>query len=169
MENLNIQFQNSLVTILGLLLSLATAYAVVYLSKAIGLAKQKALAIQGDSERKLINDALDRVQKLLNTNIVAVEETIKGDMVKAVADGNISKDELNNLSIDVINKVKNQLGDGTVELLNNTLGDFDGYLEAKLEAELKKVKIENNLPSVSDIIAKAQSEVVTEPKVEEIK
>lgn len=157
MENLNIQFQNSLVTILGLLLSLATAYAVIYLNKAIVLAKQKALVVKGEEERKLINDSLDRVQKLLNTNIIAVEETIKGDMIKAIADGNISKDELNTLSTDVINKVKNQLGDGTVELLNNTLGDFDGYLEAKLEAELKKVKIENNLPSVTSVIAEAQS------------
>ena len=57
-----------------------------------------------------------------------------------IEDGKIEKDELKKLAQDVKENVLNQLGDDSLAILNDTLGDVNGYLEVRIEEKLAEIK-----------------------------
>ena len=151
MERLQNQIQTSIFTILGLLITLGTLYAVVYLNKAIAKVKAQALTVEDDRQRKILTDTIDRVHKLLVTNIVAVEQTTKKALIESSADGKISKEDLQNLAVEVKNNVINQLGEGSIEILSQTYGDINGYITAELEKQIADLKGQVMLPKGSEL------------------
>ena len=64
-------------------------------------------------------------------------------MLVLIEDGKIEKDELKKLAQDVKENVLNQLGDDSLAILNDTLGDVNGYLEARIEEKLAEIKAKN--------------------------
>lgn len=156
MEQLQNQIQQSLYTILGLLISLATIYVVIYLNRLIKLAKEKANAIQNEEQKKIVNDTLDRLNKVLLTNIVRAENTVKKDILVQISDGKITKDELNKLAEDVKNDVINQMGQDAITLLSQTYGDINGYIESLLEKQLADLKISGEIPTVDYKLAEIE-------------
>ena len=97
-----------------------------------------------EQAKAILNDTLDKVDVLLKTNIVAMENTLKKEISEGIKDGKIEKDELNKLAVNVKENVLNQLGKGSLDILNEGLNDVNGYIEARLEQILVEVK-ENKL------------------------
>ena len=93
-----------------------------------------------ETQKRILNDTLDRVDSLLQTNIIAMENTVKKDMLDAIADGKIEKTELKTLADNVKNNVLKQLGNDSLAVLNDSLGDVNGYLEVKIEEILAQIK-----------------------------
>ena len=62
------------------------------------------------------------------------------DLFKVVFSG--EKDELNKLAVNVKENVLNQLGKGSLDILNEGLNDVNGYVEARLEQVLVDIKKE---------------------------
>ena len=56
--------------------------------------------------------------------------------------GKIEKDELKKLAQDVKKNVLNQLGEDSLAILNDTLGDVSGYLDVRIEEKLAEIKKE---------------------------
>ena len=141
MENL---LKDTIVQLLGVIiggcLAIVTAYAGLLIARATQKIKLEIEKLNDETQKKIFNDALDRVDSLLQTNIVAMENTVKKDMLASIADGKIEKAELRTLANNVKNNVLKQLGDDSLEVLNNSLGDVNGYLEVKIEEILAQIK-----------------------------
>ena len=141
MENL---LKDTVIQLLGVIiggcLAIATAYAGLLIARATQKIKLEIENLNDETQKKIFNDALDRVDSLLQTNIVAMENTVKKDMLASIADGKIEKAELKTLANNVKNNVLKQLGDDSLEVLNNSLGDVNGYLEVKIEEILAQIK-----------------------------
>ena len=141
MENL---LKDTVVQLLGVIiggcLAIATAYAGLLIARATQKIKLEIEKLNDETQKKIFNDALDRVDSLLQTNIVAMENTVKKDMLASIADGKIEKAELKTLADNVRNNVLKQLGDDSLAVLNDSLGDVNGYLEVKIEEILAQIK-----------------------------
>ena len=141
MENL---LKDTVVQLLGVIiggcLAIATAYAGLLIARATKKIKLEKEKLNDETQKKIFNDALDRVDSLLQTNIVAMENTVKKDMLASIADGKIEKAELKTLADNVKNNVLKQLGDDSLAVLNDSLGDVNGYLEVKIEEILAQIK-----------------------------
>ena len=141
MENL---LKDTVIQLLGIIiggcLAIATAYAGLLIARATQKIKLEIEKLNDETQKKIFNDALDRVDSLLQTNIVAMENTVKKDMLASIADGKIEKAELKTLADNVKNNVLKQLGDDSLAVLNDSLGDVNGYLEVKIEEILAQIK-----------------------------
>ena len=143
MENL---LENAVIQLLGIiiggLLAIASAYATLFVAKATQKAKVEIEKLNDERQRKIVDATLDKVDELLRTNIIALENTTKKDMLALIEDGKIEKEELKKLAEDVKVNVLNQLGEGSIAILNETLGDVNGYLEVRIEEKLAEIKKE---------------------------
>ena len=143
MENL---LENTVIQLLGIiiggLLAVASAYMTLFVAKATQRAKIETEKLNDERQRKMVNATLDKVDELLKTNIIALENTVKKDMLELIADGKIEKDELKKLAKNVKENVLNQLGEDSLAILNDTLGDVNGYLEVRIEEKLAEIKKE---------------------------
>ena len=142
MEGLQNQINESLYTIVGLLISLATIYVVIYLNKLISKAKIEVTKIEDEQQRKLVIDGLEDLRRTLVKNIVATEETTKQAMIKS-KQGNLTKEDYKKLAEEVLIKTKDQLSNDTLSLLSRNYDNLNSYIESELEAQLKEVKLQN--------------------------
>ena len=142
MEGLQNQINESLYTIVGLLISLATIYVVIYLNKLISKAKIEATKIEDEQQRKLVVDGLEDLRRTLVKNIVATEETTKQAMIKS-KQGNLTKEDYKKLAEEVLIKTKDQLSNDTLNLLSRNYDNLNSYIESELEVQLKEVKLQN--------------------------
>ena len=143
MENL---LENTVIQLLGIiiggLLAIASAYMTLFVAKATQRAKIETEKLNDERQKAIVDATLDKVDELLKTNIIALENTVKKDMLELIADGKIEKDELKKLAENVKINVINQLGEGSMAILNETLGDVNGYLEVRIEEKLAEIKKE---------------------------
>ena len=158
MEGLQNQINESLYTIVGLLISLATIYVVIYLNKLISKAKIEVTKIEDEQQRKLLVDGLEDLRRTLVKNIVATEETTKQAMIKS-KQGNLTKEDYKKLAEEVFNKTKDQLSNDTLNLLSRNYDNLDSYIKSELEEQLKQVKLENANMVSSDEYNKALLEI----------
>jgi len=139
---LNSQLNNLEQIILGGLISLACVYATIYFNKAIQLAQAKAKLIKDDGTRTLVTNALTDIDKLINTNIVSAENTLKPTILKSIKDGKVDKTELNNISTVVKENVLKQLGTQATDVFNKNLGDINSYVANRIENNLADLKLQ---------------------------
>ena len=136
--------QGTVVQLLGIvmggILAIASAYMTLFVAKSTQKAKIETEKLNDERQRKIVNATLDKVDELLRTNIIALENTVKKDMLVLIADGKIEKDELKTLAKNVKENVLNQLGNDSLAVLNDALGDVNGYLEARIEEKLVEIK-----------------------------
>lgn len=141
MEN---QLQGAVIQLLTILigggLSIVTAYVGLFVAKATQKAKVEISKMEDEQMQVVLNNALKRTDELIRVNIIAAEQTLKVELVQAIADGKIDKSELKQLSVAVKDNVLNQLADGTVDVLNNGIGDLSQYIEVKIEEQLADIK-----------------------------
>ena len=138
--------ENTVIQLLGIiiggLLAIASAYMTLFVAKATQRAKVETEKLKDERQKAIVDATLDKVDELLKTNIIALENTVKKDMLELIADGKIEKDELKKLAENVKINVINQLGEGSMAILNETLGDVNGYLEVRIEEKLAEIKKE---------------------------
>ena len=163
MEQLQAQAIGLLQVIIGGIFSIAGIYATIYINKGIALAKAKANTIQDEQLKALTNDTLCKVDDLLETNIIAAENTMKPAILQAIADGKVDKTELNSLATIVKETTLNQLGKGAVKILNESLGDTNSYIENRIEKILAELKSAPGT-EVNKTVIVEPSAVITESK-----
>ena len=141
MENL---LKDTVIQLLGIIiggcLAIASAYGGLLIARVTQKIKLEIERLNDETQKKILNDTLDRVDSLLQTNIIAMENTVKKDMLDAIADGKIEKTELKTLADNVKNNVLKQSRNDSLAVLNDSLGDVNGYLEVKIEEILAQIK-----------------------------
>lgn len=127
-------------TIIGGALTIASIYLPIFMAKAVEMAKSKTLLIKNEETKKVISNAINRIDDLITTNIIAVENTLKPKILEAIKDGKVDKKELNELSVIVKQNVLKQINTDTSEILNAVLSDTNSYLENRIEKILAELK-----------------------------
>lgn len=124
-------------------LAIASVYATMFVANVTKKAKVELQKVKDEKAKELLNENLDRVDVLLRTNIIAMENTLKKELIKDIADGKLDKEEAKLLVNNVKKNVLNQLGNESLVVLNEGLNDLNGYIEARLEEILVEVKNNN--------------------------
>ena len=138
--------ENTVIQLLGIiiggLLAIASAYMTLFVAKATQRAKVETEKLNDERQKAIVDATLDKVDELLKTNIIALENTVKKDMLELIADGKIEKEELKKLAQNVKKNVLNQLGEDSLAILNDTLGDVSGYVDVRIEENLEEINKE---------------------------
>ena len=124
-------------------LAIASVYATMFVANVTKKAKVELQKVKDEKAKELLNQNLDRVDALLRTNIVAMENTLKKELIKDIEDGKLDKEEAKLLVNNVRKNVLNQLGNESLAVLNEGLNDLNGYIGARLEEILVEVKNNN--------------------------
>ena len=125
------------------ILAIASVYATMFVANVTKKAKVELQKVKDEKAKELLNENLDRVDALLRTNIVAMENTLKKELIKDIEDGKLDKEEAKLLVNNVKKNVLNQLGNESLAVLNEGLNDLNGYIGARLEEILVEVKNNN--------------------------
>lgn len=133
MNILNETLVNTLSTILVGVISIVFLQLFSYL-------RSKTSLIKDQQAKQIVDNTIEKVEKLINDNIIKVEHTSKPIMVQALQDGKIQKDELVKLRDEVKNEVLNQLEEDSLDVLNESLADLNKYIEVKIESQLAILK-----------------------------
>lgn len=124
-------------------LAIASVYATMFVANVTKKAKVELQKVKDEKAKELLNENLDRVDVLLRTNIIAMENTLKKELIKDIADGKLDKEEAKLLVNNVKKNVLNQLSNESLVVLNEGLNDLNGYIGARLEEILVEVKNSN--------------------------
>lgn len=124
-------------------LAIASVYATMFVANVTKKAKVELQKVKDEKAKELLNENLDRVDALLRTNIVAMENTLKKELIKDIEDGKLDKEEAKLLVNNVKKNVLNQLSNESLTVLNEGLNDLNGYIGARLEEILVEVKNNN--------------------------
>jgi chromosome segregation ATPase len=112
-----------------------------YKGKGVEFIKSKIGLIQDQDTRELVSNAFDRVDTLLDTEMSALETTVKPQLLKDIAEGNLTKEALKDLGIQAVKTVMTQLPDKSKELLAQEVNDLELYVNKRLEKLLGDAKL----------------------------
>lgn len=124
-------------------ITLLGAYAAYYIRVGINMAKARTSQIEGDSTRKLLNDALTDVENLAFKSVSATEQTMAKTLREAVRLGNSDREKLLALGRQTFLEVKAAITPDTQAIITKNLGNFDDYLTKCIEDAVRRVKLED--------------------------
>lgn len=95
--------------------------------------------IQNEETKKLVNNALDRLNDLVMTNVQSAQETLVKTIKEESKDG-YSKEDLLEVKDVVKNNILVQLSQDSKDLLASEISDLDSYVDSKIEVILAEIK-----------------------------
>ena len=147
MNVLNETLVNILATIISGLIGIALLQLFTYL-------RSKTSLIQDEQAKQIVDTTIDKVEKLINANIIKTENVSKPIMVQALQDGKIEKAELVKLRDEVRENVLSQLSQDSIDVLNDSLVDVEKYIDTKIESQLAILKEQEGIPVNHTVINK---------------
>ena len=147
MNVLNETLVNVLATIISGLIGIALLQLFTYL-------RSKTSLIQDEQAKQIVDTTLDKVEKLINANIIKTENVSKPIMIQALQDGKIEKAELVKLRDEVRENVLSQLSQDSIDVLNDSLVDVEKYIDTKIESQLAILKEQEGIPVNHTVINK---------------
>ena len=147
MNILNETLVNTLSTILVGVIS------IVFL-QFFGYLRSKTSLIKDQQAKQIVDNTIEKVEKLINANIIKTENVSKPIMVQALQDGKIEKAELVKLRDEVRENVLSQLSQDSIDVLNESLVDVEKYIDTKIESQLAILKEQEGIPVNHTIIKK---------------
>ena len=147
MNILNETLVNILATIISGLIGIALLQLFTYL-------RSKTSLIQDEQAKQIVDTTIDKVEKLINANIIKTENVSKPIMVQALQDGKIEKAELVKLRDEVRENVLSQLTQDSLNVLNDSLVDVEKYIDTKIESQLAILKEQEGIPVKHTVINK---------------
>ena len=147
MNVLNETLVNLLATIISGLIGIALLQLFTYL-------RSKTSLIQDEQAKQIVDTTIDKVEKLINANIIKTENVSKPIMIQALQDGKIEKTELVKLRDEVRENVLSQLTQDSLNVLNDSLVDVEKYIDTKIESQLAILKEQEGIPVNHTVINK---------------
>ena len=139
---INSDLLNAVVVIITTLITAAGTFAIKYVENKSKEAKAKTNSIQNEDDRKFVQATLDTIERLIETNIISIESTLKPDVISEILKSGLEgkNEKLKELSIICKNQVLNQLSQSAKDAASTVLGDLDDYISNRLEYILNNLK-----------------------------
>lgn len=128
-----------LTTILTLGLGLLAGVIALYVEKLKVKIKEETAKIRDEQTRALINNAIDRLDKLIDDNVQSAQVTLVDQIKKGAVDGYDIQD-LKDVKQVVIENIYAQLTDDSKKLIEAEIKDLDLYVSNKIEIVLGQIK-----------------------------
>ena len=138
------EFQEQLIsllqtTILGIL-NIGAGYLIYYIKQLADKAKLKNQSNKNAEQKVLVDNAIERLNALIEKSVIATNETVAKEIKIALADHRVDRDELLKLKDTVIADVTKQISTDTTELLSTEIADLNGYISNQIEGVLANLK-----------------------------
>ena len=138
------EFQEQLIsllqtTILGIL-NIGAGYLIYYIKQLADKAKLKNQSNKNAEQKVLVDNAIERLNVLIEKSVIATNETVAKEIKIALADHRVDRDELLKLKDTVIADVTKQISTDTTELLSTEIADLNGYISNQIEVVLANLK-----------------------------
>ena len=138
------EFQEQLIsllqtTILGIL-NIGAGYLIYYIKQLADKAKLKNQSNKNAEQKVLVDNAIERLNALIEKSVIAANETVAKEIKIALADHRVDRDELLKLKDTVIADVTKQISKDTTELLSTEIADLNGYISNQIEVALANLK-----------------------------
>ena len=138
------EFQEQLIsllqtTILGIL-NIGAGYLIYYIKQLADKAKLKNQSNKNAEQKVLVDNAIERLNALIEKSVIATNETVAKEIKIALADHRVDRDELLKLKDVVIADVTKQISTDTTELLSTEIADLNGYISNQIEVVLANLK-----------------------------
>ena len=138
------EFQEQLIsllqtTILGIL-NIGAGYLIYYIKQLADKAKLKNQSNKNAEQKVLVDNAIERLNALIEKSVIATNETVAKEIKIALADHRVDRDELLKLKDTVIADVTKQISTDTTELLSTEIADLNGYISNQIEVVLANSK-----------------------------
>lgn len=139
-----VEIQDALQTLLTTVtVAVITALGAILVSS-VGLVKEwvlaKVQAVQDENARKMIESAVSQVETIVCAVVTSIEQEEKQEVLKALEDGNVTRDELTGLKDVAVQRVKQQLLPDTLQLLESSFGDITSYISDKVSQQVFTLK-----------------------------
>ena len=129
-----------LTTVITGAISVIGALISVYLNKLKDKAVASANAIKDDSTKKLVQNAINRLNELVFTNVKAAQETLVKEIIQNAEDG-YSKEDLLAVKDIVRENILKQLSQDSKDLIAKEIANIDSYIDEKIEVVLAEIKL----------------------------
>ena len=138
------EFQEQLIsllqtTILGIL-NIGAGYLIYYIKQLADKAKLKNQSNKNAEQKVLVDNAIERLNALIEKSVIATNETVAKEIKIALADHRVDRNELLKLKDTVIADVTKQISTDTTELLSTEIADLNGYISNQIEVVLANLK-----------------------------
>lgn len=120
--------------------SIVTAYISKYMEKLSEKAKAETLKLENETQRELVDKAIDRTDQLITANVIKAQETLVKEIKDKAKDGNVDKGDLRDIADVVKNEVLVQLSDEVKQLAAIEIKDLEKYIEAQISVSLATLK-----------------------------
>lgn len=121
-------------------LTLMSTYVIYYIRRASAKFKAEVSKMDADSQRMLVQTALDRLDDVAMKTVQSFEQTLARELRQSVKEGWASKEELTQLAQQAYSEIVRQLKPEYMRALHDTLGDAEGYIMHTIEAKVLKLK-----------------------------
>lgn len=127
-------------TIVTGVLSVAAAYAAYYINQAAKKVKAEIDLKANENQKEIFNAAVDRVNKLAEITVAAIEQTTAGTLRQAVKEGKVDRQQLLDLGRDAVLQIKELLSEEYKNTIIEQCGDLDTYISNAVEAKVYELK-----------------------------
>ena len=128
-----------LTTILTLGLGLLAGVIALYVEKLKVKIKEETAKIRDEQTRALVDNAIDRLDKLIDDNVQFAQVTLVDQVKKGAVDGYDVQD-LKDVKQVVVENIYAQLTDESKKLIETEIRDLDLYVNNKIEVVLGRIK-----------------------------
>ena len=97
------------------------------------------MKIRDEKTRELVNNAIDRLDKLIDDNVQAAQVTLVEQIKKGAVDGYDIQD-LKDIKQVVVENIYAQLTEDSKQLIETEIRDLDLYVNNKIEIVLAQIK-----------------------------
>lgn len=134
--------QEILVEIVLMVVGAAVTIGSIYLNRYL-----KKLEILADEkfEIDLLTNTIARLNGAVVNVVASIEETAAKDIRELVKAGELNKEELEKLAPIAVERIKDQVGEFGIALLEDTVVDLNQMIRDKIEAYLRQIKLESEL------------------------
>ena len=126
-------------TILGIL-NIGAGYLIYYIKQLADKAKLKNQSNANAEQKILIDNAIDRLNILIEKSVIATNETLAKNIKDGLADGKTDKSELEALKDIVIKDVTTQISTDVTDLISTEIADLNAYIGNQIEVVLSILK-----------------------------
>ncbi|EPY2274695.1 hypothetical protein ACFLKB_00695 [Clostridium sp. FAM 1755] len=121
-------------------ISIATAYISSYMKKLTEKAKVETLKLENETQKELVDKAIDRTNQLVTTNVIRAQETLVKEIKDKAKDGIVDKRDLKDVAVTVKKDILLQLSEELKQLVITEIQDLEKYIEAQIEVSLATLK-----------------------------
>ena len=123
-----------------ILITRYVCYLIYYIKQLADKAKLKNQSNKNAEQKVLVDNAIERLNALIEKSVIATNETVAKEIKIALADHRVDRDERLKLKDTVIADVTKQISTDTTELLSTEIADLNGYISNQIEVVLANLK-----------------------------